>query len=137
MTMKKTTAKHLVLDYLKENGIAASKSKVGINFQIDGWNFLLWHDADDPLFFRLTLPGIYDVTDNSYAQALMACNTLNWNYKVVKASLYEYEEGGKRHASVWVCFEQMLDDAAAPDVVPRATTSLIEAAERFQSLMDS
>lgn len=137
MTMKKTTAKHLVLDYLKENGIAASKSKVGINFQIDGWNFLLWHDADDPLFFRLTLPGIYDVTDNSYAQALMACNTLNWNYKVVKASLYEYEEGGKRHASVWVCFEQMLDDAAASDVVPRATTSLIEAAERFQSLMDS
>lgn len=137
MTMKKTTAKHLVLDYLKENGIAASKSKVGINFQIDGWNFLLWHDADDPLFFRLTLPGIYDVTDNSYAQALMACNTLNWNYKVVKASLYEYEEGGKRHASVWVCFEQMLDAAAASDVVPRATTSLIEAAERFQSLMDS
>ena len=41
MTMKKAKAKQLVLDYLKENGIAATKSKVGINFQVDGWNFLL------------------------------------------------------------------------------------------------
>ena len=137
MTGKKTTAKNLVLSKLKDNGIEASKSKVGINFQFEGWNFLLWHDAEDPLFLRLTLPGIYDVTDNSYAQALMACNTLNWNYKVVKASLYEYEEGGKRHASVWVCFEQMLDDASVSEVVSRATASLIDAAERFQSLMDS
>ena len=137
MTMKKAKAKQLVLDYLKENGIAATKSKVGINFQVDGWNFLLWHDADDPMFFRLTLPGIYDVNDNNYAQALMACNTLNWNYKVVNASLYDYEEAGKRHASVWVCFEQMLDDTDASSVVSRATTSLIEAAERFQSLMDT
>lgn len=138
MTMKKITAKQILLEYLKENSIAASKSKVGINFQVDGWNFLLWHDADDPLFFRLTLPGIYDVTDNNYAQALMACNTLNWNYKVVKASLYEYEEAGKRHASVWVCYEQLFDGSVSDtELVPRAIQALMEAAEHFQSLLES
>ena len=139
MTMKKTTAKQLVLDYLKVNGIEASRTKVGVNFQVEGWNFLLWHDADDPLFLRLTLPGIFDVTDENYAQALMACNTLNWNYKVVKASLYEYEEAGKRHASVWVCYERMLDAVTAnPDeVVGNAVAALIAAAEHFQTLVDS
>ena len=121
MTMKKITAKQILLEYLKENSIAASKSKVGINFQVDGWNFLLWHDAD-----------------NNYAQALMACNTLNWNYKVVKASLYEYEEAGKRHASVWVCYEQLFDGSVSDtELVPRAIQALMEAAEHFQSLLES
>ena len=136
MTMKKNTAKSLVLSYLKEQGVEARKSKVGINFEIDGWNFLLWHDAEDPFFLRLTLPGIFDVTDESYAQALMACNTLNWNYKVVKASLYEYDEAGKNRASVWVCFEQMLDGTTiSEEIVGRAITALLDAAEQFQNLI--
>jgi len=134
--MRKNVAKSLTLAYLKTHGIAARNSKVGVNFEYDGWNFLLWHDADDPLFFRLTLPGIFDVTDESYAQALMACNTLNWNYKVVKASLYEYDEAGKNRASVWVCYEQMLDDTeVSEEIVPQAITALIEAAEQFQNLL--
>ena len=68
----------------------------------------------------------------------MACNTLNWNYKVVKASLYEYEESGKRHASVWACYEQMLDDEAMThsEVVSCAIAALIDAAEHFQTLME-
>ena len=90
------------------------------------------------MFFRLTLPGIFDVTDENYAAALMACNTLNWNYKVVKASLYEYEEDGRRRASVWVCFEQMLDTdpPAAAELVSRAIRVLMDAAEQFQNLMN-
>ena len=136
MTVRKNIAKNLALAYLKDRGIVARNSKVGLNFEYDGWNFLLWHDADDPAFFRLTLPGIFDVTDESYARALMACNSLNWNYKVVKASLYEFEERGKQRASVWVCYEQILDDVSAPEMVARAMASLIEAAERFQILVD-
>lgn len=134
MTSKKNIAKSLVLDYLKDHGVDARRTKVGINFEYDGWNFLLWHDADDPMFFRLTLPGIFDVTDESYAQALLACNTINWRYKVVKASLYEYEDDGKRRASVWVCYEQMLDERSfgSSDLVGNAITALVEAAEQFQ-----
>ena len=131
MTAKKLTAKNLTLVWLKEHEVAARNTKVGVNFTYDGWNFLLWHDADDPLFFRLALPGILDITDQNYARALMACNIVNWNYKVVKASLYEYDEAGKRQASVWVCFEQMLDDEATPQIVSRAVTSLIDVAERI------
>lgn len=136
MTAKKLTAKSLALLWLKEHEVAARNTKVGLNFNYDGWNFLLWHDADDPLFFRLALPGILDVTDRNYAQALMACNTINWNYKVVKASLYEYDEAGKRQASVWVSFEQMLDGESSPDIVKRAVTALIDVAERFQNLLE-
>lgn len=136
MTAKKNIAKNMVLAYLKAQGITARSSKVGINYEYDGWNFLLWHDADDPLFFRLTLPGIYDVTDENYARALMACNTLNWNYKVVKASLYEFDEAGKNRASVWVCYEQMLDDGfQCQEMVSRAIAALVEAAEQFQNLL--
>ena len=131
------TAKDLVLAYVHEQGIAATRTKVGINFCYEGWNFLLWRDADDPLFFRLTLPGIMDVTDENYARALMACNTLNWNYKVVKASLYEFEEGGRRQASVWVCYEQLLDGGNAQlDLVPRAVNALMAAVERFQNMVE-
>lgn len=136
MTSRKTTAKHLTQAWLKTHEVAARNTKVGLNFTYDGWNFLLWHDADDPMFFRLVLPGILDVTDQNYARALMACNTVNWNYKVVKASLYEYDEAGKRQASVWVSFEQMLDEEASLEVVSRAVTALVDVAEKFQNLLE-
>lgn len=136
--MRKSPAKQLLLSYLEAHELNAKRSKVGINFQFEGWNFLLWHDAEDPWFFRLTLPGIFDVTDENYARALMACNTLNWNYKVVKASLYEFEEAGKSRASVWVCYEQMLDETSITETetVGRAIAALVEAAEQFQALVD-
>jgi len=139
MTGRRPTAKSLTLAWLKEKEVAARNSKVGLNFEYDGWNFLLWHDADDPSFYRLTLPGICDVDDDHYAQALMACNTINWNLKMVKASLYEYEEAGKRHASVWVCFERWVDttDARLNELLPQAVTALIQAAERFQVLLEN
>ncbi len=134
---RKLTAKDLLLTYLEANGIETSRSKVGLNFRYEGWNFLLWHDADEPLFFRLTLPGIFDVTDENYAQALMACNMINWNYRVVKASLYEFNEDDRQRASVWVCYEQWLDgNNLSPDLVVRAINALMEAAERFQSLTE-
>lgn len=131
------TAKDLLLAYLDANGIETSRSKVGLNFHYEGWNFLLWHDADEPLFFRLTLPGIFDVTDENYAQALMACNMVNWNYRVVKASLYEFNEDGRQRASVWVCYEQWLDGGnLSQDLVTRAINTLMEVAERFQTMTE-
>lgn len=138
MTAGKHIAKNLVTTWLKQHEVKAKNSKVGVNFVYDGWNFLLWNDADDPLFFRLALPGILDVTDENYAAALLACNTLNWSHKVVKASLYEYEESGRRCASVWVCFEQMLDGSMTDvETVTRAVTALVDAAERFQTIIES
>ena len=124
--------KGLVSKYLKSKGIVPEKNDLGLNFTYEGWNFLLWNDADDPLFFRLILPGIFDVTDDNFAEAIMACNNVNWNYKVVKAVLYEFEDEHDSGASVWMCFEQVLDDnPQVEELVSRAIHSLIAAAETF------
>ena len=126
------TSKTLVSKYLKSIGVTAAKNDLGLNFTYEGWNFLLWADADDPMFFRLILPGVFDVTDDNYAEALMACNNVNWNFKVVKAVLYEYEDIHESGASVWMCFEQVLDTTPQiEELIPRAVHSLIAAAEAF------
>lgn len=129
--------KTLVSRYLKSNGIVTKKSDLGLNFTYDGLNFLLWNDADDPMFFRLTLPGLFDVTDDNFAKAIMACNNINWNYKVVKAVLYDYEDGKEKGASVWLCYEQRLE--AATDVeslLNRAIHSLLAACDAFMKEMN-
>ena len=124
--------KGLVSKYLKSQGIVPKKNDLGLNFTYEGWNFLLRNDADDPLFFRLILPGVFDVTDDNFAEAIMACNNVNWNYKVVKAVLYEFEDEHDSGASVWMCFEQVLDDnPQVEELVSRAIHSLIAAAETF------
>ena len=129
-------AKGLVSKYLKSQGIVSKKNDLGLNFTYDGWNFLLWNDADDPLFFRLILPGVFDVTDDNFAEAIMACNNVNWNYKVVKAVLYEFEDEHDSGASVWMCFEQVLDsNPQVEELVPRAIHSLIAAADAFTKEM--
>ena len=128
--------KGLVSRYLKAHGIVAKNSDLGLNFIYEGWNFLFWNDVDDPLFFRLTLPGICDVTDESFAKAIMACNNINWNYKVVKAVLYDYEDGKEKGASVWMSYEQVVD--ATPDMntlMHCAIHSLLAACEAFTKEM--
>ena len=129
-------AKTMVSKYLKSQGIAPKKNVLGLNFSYEGWNFLLWNDADDPMFFRLILPGVFDVTDDNYAEAIMACNNVNWNYKVVKAVLYEFEDEHDNGASAWMCFEQVLDsNPQVEELVPSAIHSLIAAAEAFTKEM--
>ena len=128
--------KGLVSKFLKSQGIVATKNALGLNFTYEGWNFLFWNDADDPQFFRLTLPGVFDVRDDNFANAIMACNNINWNYKVVKAVLYDYEDGKEKGASVWMCYEQVLDaNPQIGELVPRAIHSLIAAAEAFTKEM--
>lgn len=130
-------AKTLVSRYLKEKGVAPQKNDLGLNFTYEGWNFLLWNDADDPMFFRLILPGVFDVTDENFARAIMACNNVNWRYKVVKAVLYEFEDGKEKGASVWMCYEQVLDTTPQIEaLLPHAVHSLIAAAEAFGKEMN-
>ena len=130
------TVNGLVSRYLKSQGIAAKKSDLGLNFTYQGWNFLLWNDREDPSLFRLTLPGIFDVTDANFAHALMACNNINWNYKVVKAVLYDYEDEKEEGASVWLCYEQQLDTADVETLIRHAIQSLLSAFDAFTKEMN-
>ena len=130
-------AKTLVSKYLKAQGVVPKKNDLGLNFTYEGWNFLLWNDADDPLFFRLIIPGVFDVTDDNFAEAIMACNNVNWKYKVLKAVLYEFEDEHDKGASVWMCYEQLLDTTPkVEELMPRAVHSLIAAAEAFTKEMN-
>jgi len=131
------TVNGLVSRCLKSQGIATKKSDLGLNFTFQGWNFLLWNDREDPMFFRLTLPGIFDVTDANFAQAIMACNTINWNYKVVKAVLYEFEDGKEKGASIWMCYEQRLDTVPDMEALLQNTIqSLLSACDAFMKEMN-
>ena len=61
----------------------------------------------------------------------------NWNFKVVKAVLYEFEDEHDKGASVWMCFEQVLDTTPQiEELIPRAVHSLIAAAEAFTKEMN-
>ena len=127
----------MVSKYLKAQGVVPKKNDLGLNFTYEGWNFLLWNDVDDPLFFRLILPGVFDVTDDNFAESIMACNNVNWKYKVVKAVLYEFEDEHDKGASVWMCYEQVLDTTPrVEELMPRAVHSLIAAAEAFTKEMN-
>ena len=98
---------------------------------------MFWKDTNDPMFFRLTLPGIFDVKDESFANAIMACNNINWNYKVVKAVLYDYEDGKEKGSSVWLCYEQPLDSQNDMGVIlPHAIQSLLSACDAFMKEMN-
>ena len=124
--------KQLVSKYLKSQGMVVKKNGLGLNFTYDGWNFLLWNDADDPLFFRLILPGVFDVTDDNFAKAIMACNNVNWRFKVVKAVLYDFEDEHDKGASVWMCYEQQLDATTDMEtLMQHAIQCLLSACEAF------
>ena len=131
-------AKELVVDFLKANQIEPEKTEFGLRFFLDNWSFLLWEDPQDPAYFRLTLPGIFDVTDENFAEAIMACNAINMQYKVVKAILYDFdgENEGENASNIWICFEQILDNTPeVGDLVPRSVESMIDAADCLVKLM--
>ena len=134
------TARELVVKFLKENKIEPENTEYGLRFFLENWSFLLWDDPEDPTFFRLTLPGVFDVTDDNFAEAIIACNQVNMDYKVVKALIYSFdgEKEDEEEMNVWICFEQVLDSTPeVSDLVPRAVNSMINAAHDFVQKMSN
>lgn len=132
------TARELVVKFLKENKIEPENTEYGLRFFLENWSFLLWDDPEDPNFFRLTLPGVFDVTDDNFAEAIIACNQVNMDYKVVKALIYSFdgEKEDEEEMNVWICFEQVLDSTPeVSDLLPRAVNSMINAAHDFVQKM--
>lgn len=134
------TARELVVKFLKENKIEPEDTEYGLRFFLENWSFLLWDDPEDPTFFRLTLPGVFDVTDDNFAEAIIACNQVNMDYKVVKALIYSFdgEKEDEEEMNVWICFEQVLDSTPeVSDLMPRAVNSMINAAHDFVQKMSN
>jgi hypothetical protein len=130
-------AKDLLLEYLKNSGIEPHEVEVGFTFRFENWNFLFWSEPEDPMFFRLTLPGVFDVTEENYAEAILATNETNLNFKVVKAIIYDISDEKESISSVWICYEQFLDPALKlGDFVPRAIHIMIDACDGFLKYMN-
>lgn len=117
--------KELMLNYLREEGFCPKEEEFGIAFKCEGLNFLFFYDADDDQYFRLMMPGIFDVTEENLSAVLMALNKVNSEIKVVKAYMPVPDE-------VWLGFEVLVDSTPVlADFVPRGINMLRAAQRRF------
>ena len=117
--------KELMLNYLREEGFCPKEEEVGSAFKCEGLNFLFFYDADDDQYFRLMMPGIFDVTEENLPAALLALNNGNSEMKAVKAYTPMPD-------AVWIGFEVLVDSTPVlADFVPRGINMLRAAQRKF------
>lgn len=118
----------LLLDFLQDEGFRpqVDENDGEITFKCEGLTYSFMPDDNDDQYFRLMMPGIYDINDDNEYEVLKALNETNASMKVVK--LYTMGEDDDR--DVWVAFEILADSTPElKDFVPRAI-SLLRAGRR-------
>ena len=116
--------KQEIFDYLKGEGLQPEETPFGIYFKYQMRNFLIFHEEEDSQFFRIALPGIYDVDENNRADVLEAVNAVNKGLKVAKALIPDDD--------VWISTEHLLDeDPKYDDIIPRSLHILLQAQSLF------
>ena len=73
--------KELMLNYLREEGFCPKEEEYGLAFKCEGLNFIFFYDEDDDQYFRLMMPGIFDVTEENFPAVLLAMNKVNSEMK--------------------------------------------------------
>ena len=72
------TTSEKVFEYLKYQGLVPEyDAKKNINFKYQMKNFHYINNDNDPQFINLTLPNIYDVTDDNRMAVFEALNQVN------------------------------------------------------------
>lgn len=113
-----------VLSYLKSQGLVPQETDYGIIFKYQMCNFLIFKDEDDQSFLQIAMPGIYDVTEDTMLDVLMACNDVSRSVKVSKAIIND--------DSVWLLYELVLDSTPVlDDIIPRGLQILMSARDMF------
>ena len=114
-----------VFSYLKAQGLMPTEEEYGISFKYQMKNFIVFSDDDDENFFRLMLPGIFDVNDENRGDVLEAANMTNNDMKAVKVTIFG--DNG-----VWVFFEQFFDSTPVfDDIIPRGINILLASQNNF------
>ncbi len=117
--------KELMLNYLREEGFCPKEEEYGLAFKCEGLNFIFFYDEDDGQYFRLMMPGIFDVTEENLPAVLLAMNKVNSEMKVVKAYTPVPD-------AVWIGFEVIVDSTPVlADFVPRGINMLRAAQRKF------
>ena len=103
----------MMMEYLQKEGYMPKRESYGISFRYQMKNYIFIDNDDDPSFFQLVMPGIYDVNDNNRIKVYRAMDAMNGSVKVAKASTYNDE--------VWIFAELLIDSTPQlGDIVPRA-----------------
>lgn len=125
----KTT--ELVFNYLKEQGLVPKFNDRGnIEFKYQMRNFLFFNNDDDEQFFQLTMPSIFEVTDDNRMAVMEAMNEVNDTKKVVKLTV-------PKSNMVWASAEIMMDSTPElDDLIPRLLGILLGTQEDFYKLME-
>ena len=114
----------LVKEWLNSEGYHYDIDKDGdIHFKFNGKHMLFIADERDLLFFRIIMPGIYDI-ENNREKVLEICNEITCGIKVVKAFVVRDE--------VWLSIEMFID--SNPDIgdfFERCCDILISAYHKF------
>ena len=121
-----------VFNYLKSQGLMPQYDERGnIEFKYQMRNFLFFVNDDDAQFFQLTMPSIFEVTDDNRLAALEAMNQINDNTKVIKLTV-------TKSVYVWESTEIMLDSTPElDDVFPRLLNILLNTQQKFYDLMEA
>lgn len=115
----------LMMKFLKQQGFMPETLDNGnIVFKYQMATFLYIENDEDPSFFQLSMPGIFDVTDDNRDAVLIAANQVNKSYKVAKVIV--------TNDDVWILTECMLDSTPElDDIVPRFLDILSGARREF------
>ena len=114
-----------MLNYLREEGFCPKEEEFGLAFKCEGLNFIFFYDEEDDQYFRLMMPGIFDVTEENFPAVLLAMNKVNSELKVVKAYTPVPD-------AVWIGFEVIVDTTPVfADFVPRGISMLRAAQRKF------
>ena len=115
----------MVFDYLKSQGLAPEfDDRNNIWFKYQMRNFLFFNNDEDTQFINLTMPRIYDVTDDNRLAVFEAINEVNETTKVVKLTI-----AGN---SVWCATEIMMDSTPElDDLLPRLLGILMTSQQKF------
>ncbi len=113
-----------VFTFLKSEGLMPEETEFGITFKYQMCNFIIIKDDDDQSFVHIAMPGIYDVTEDTLFDVLMACNEVNKSIKVAKVVAND--------DNVWIMYELVLDSSPVyDDVIPRGLQTLMSARNVF------
>lgn len=100
-------ASELVKEYLASEGYRYDIDADGdIHFKYEGVNLYFSNDDRDPSFFRLFMPGIYQLEGNR-VKVLEAINTVSRDLKAIKAFLVD--------DMLWLSIELFLDSTPEID----------------------
>lgn len=115
----------LAFEWLKKQGLQPKYNDHNdIEFVYQNRIFLYFDPEDDEAYFKLALPGVCELTEDTREAMLEIANELNSMYKLSKTLV--------AGDNVWIVIETFVDnDPDLEELMPRSIATLIETQENL------